>query len=164
MIKVFTDGSSRGNPGPGGYGIAISVDGLVKHVFRSAAAFTTNNEQELFAIEAAMDKLEELYPHQQAIIYTDSLYCYNIINNWMNNWANNGWTKKDGKPIKNLSVIQSIYNYCNKIPCYFQVDKVKGHDDLFGNELADILATGNKMKLKTFYIQNKEKFSLETTS
>ncbi len=73
-------------------------------------------------------------------IYTDSAYCYNIINNWMFSWARNGWKRPKNQEIKNLNIIKKIYELA---PLY-DVKKVNGHVGIIGNEIADQLATGKR--------------------
>ena len=74
----------------------------------------------------------------KSIIYTDSAYCHNIINSWMYSWERNGWTRPRNQPIKNLDIIKQIY----ELASFAQIEKVSGHSGVYGNELADKLATG----------------------
>ena len=60
----------------------------------------------------------------------------------MFNWANNNWIKSDKKIPENLDLIQTYYEYFQK---GFRIDlrKIKGHNGIFGNEIADKLATNS---------------------
>lgn len=75
-----------------------------------------------------------------SIIYSDSAYCVNIINNWMFSWERNGWKRPKNQEIKNLDIIKQIYNLRELA----QVEKVKGHAGIKWNEYVDALATGKK--------------------
>ena len=156
MKKIFyTDGSSKGNPGPGGYGV-VEYDIKSNIIFYTYSEYfknVTNNQMELKAILhviklAAADK-ENFY-----LVYSDSAYAVNSINTWMYGWARNGWINSKKKPVENLDLIQEIYSYLEFPMKNFDLRKINGHSGHLGNELADALATGNmkkKEKLKYRY-------------
>ena len=148
MKKIFyTDGSSKGNPGPGGYGV-VEYDIQSNRIFYIYSEYfknVTNNQMELKAILhviklAATDK-ENFY-----LVYSDSAYAVNSINTWMNRWARNGWVNSKKKPVENLDLIQEIYSYLEFPMENFDLRKIDGHSGHLGNELADALATGNMKK------------------
>ena len=148
MKKIFyTDGSSKGNPGPGGYGV-VEYDIQSNRIFYIYSEYfknVTNNQMELKAILhviklAAADK-ENFY-----LVYSDSAYAVNSINTWMNGWARNGWVNSKKKPVENLDLIQEIYSYLEFPMENFDLRKIDGHSGHLGNELADALATGNMKK------------------
>ena len=87
------------------------------------------------------------------IVYSDSNYCVQTFNSWMFNWANNGWVKSDKKTPENLDLIQAYYEWYQK---GYRIDlrKVKGHNGVKWNELADLLATG-KISLEEAMKWNK---------
>ena len=94
VITIYTDGSSRGNPGPGGFGIVLMSGQHRKDV---ACGFrrTTNNRMELLGVITALEMLK--IPNSIVTIYTDSKYVADAINqNWMS-----GWIKKNFKNVKN---------------------------------------------------------------
>src|SRR5215213_9612467 len=83
-ILVFTDGASKGNPGPGGWGVIIATpDGHVIEL-GGGAAMTTNNKMELTGAIAAFSSLEGI--SGRVSIYTDSTYVIQGIREWMHNW------------------------------------------------------------------------------
>lgn len=160
MYRIFyTDGSSRRNPGPGGYGVVelntaysqtimeyIERTTLVQ-CHREDCPKTTNNREELKAI-LYVAQLAAKDPDNEYIIYTDSLYCVNTINEWMWTWAKNNWMNSKKKLAENLDLIQPLWKLFN-IPFFnAQVKKVPGHADVIGNELADRLATGKIEEFK----------------
>ena len=89
QIVVFTDGASKGNPGPGGWGvITVTPDGHVAER-GGGAAMTTNNKMELTGAIAALTSLKGTTCWVS--IYTDSTYVIQGIREWMYNWKRRGW-------------------------------------------------------------------------
>ncbi len=73
LITIYTDGSSIGNPGPGGYGIVMLVDGEdYKKEFSQGFKFTTNNRMELLAVIVALETIK--IKNSNVSIFTDSKY------------------------------------------------------------------------------------------
>ena len=157
--EIYTDGSCLGNPGPGGYGLVISYrdsEGLrIQLTERSRSSDTTNNREELKAIISAFEHMEELLqPEDTFTIYSDSAYCVNMCNDWIRTWASKGWKRSKNQPIENLDLVQTIYNYLNKFSFQCQIQKVKGHANDVGNELADALATNNLTRAQVLLVEN----------
>lgn len=104
---IYTDGSAKPNPGPGGFGvIVLDNDKNLIDIHQEEFEYTTNNEMELKAILYAMlkygkNKEEFLVP----VVYSDSSYSVNVYNDWMFKWANNNWLKSDNKIPENLKLI-----------------------------------------------------------
>lgn len=83
MIKVFTDGGARGNPGEGAIGVYISneknqkIDALSQRI-----GFTTNNIAEYKAVIAGLSwliKHKEKVQDQAICFYLDSQLAYSQI-------------------------------------------------------------------------------------
>lgn len=138
MIRVWTDGACKGNPGAGGYGIFIIHPCGKQERFCGGMINTTNNEQELLAVLKSLTYLTCAdRPKAKIEILTDSSYVLNGIVQWMPNWINKGWRTASGSPVKNVSLWQAIsrLDLSNVI-----FTKVKGHSGDVGNEEADRLA------------------------
>lgn len=91
-IKIYTDGSSRGNPGPGGYGI-VMVAGNYRKEFSRGFRLTTNNRMELMAVIEAMKLLKR--NDLTVDLYTDSKYvCEAIEKKWVFGWQQKGFKNK----------------------------------------------------------------------
>lgn len=138
MIRAWTDGACKGNPGVGGYGIFIIHPCGKQERFCGGMTNTTNNEQELLAVLKSLTYLTRAdQPKAKIEILTDSSYVLNGITQWMPNWINKGWRTASGSPVKNVSLWQAIsrLDLSNVI-----FTKVKGHSGDVGNEEADRLA------------------------
>lgn len=148
MIKIYTDGSSRGNPGLGGYGIAVftSDNNLQLAFSKQYDDEVTNNQMELEAILYALKLTQDRYKEEECIIYCDSSYCVNICNEWIFTWAKQGWIRGKNQEIKNLDLIKKIYKYVKLDFPNFVIQKCHGHAGDFGNEIADALAAHNSKK------------------
>lgn len=134
---VFTDGSSEGNPGPGGWGAVLVVDGQVVARDYGAEPHTTNNKMELTAMIAG---LEMVPPDTPTDIYTDSELVVNILTKWAAGWKARGWTKKSSGPIANLELVKRAYALAETKP-HANIRWIKAHSGYRWNEYADSLAT-----------------------
>lgn len=153
MLYIYTDGSCRGNPGNGGYGVVIIKDNKILYSHHEQCENTTNNREELKAILHAL-KYAEQHSNETFKIYSDSYYCVNIFNNWIHTWARNNWVNSKKKTIENKDLVKSLYKYCTINFPNFQIEKCNGHAGIVGNELADALATGNIKKYDLIRKQN----------
>ena len=90
-IIIYTDGSSKGNPGPGGFG-AIIFDREDVREIRGREEKTTNNRMEMMAAIEALKNIEKI---SEVEIYTDSEYLINGITVWIKDWQKNNWRTKE---------------------------------------------------------------------
>lgn len=136
MVTIYTDGSC-GHTGKGGWAYVILKDN--KYIGGDFKGYpdVTIGWLELQAVYQALKycKANEV----SATIYSDSQYVVNTINQWMHTWEYNGWRKGDQKEIKNLILVQAI-SMLWKTMTEVKVEWVKGHDDVFGNVMADDMA------------------------
>ena len=136
-ITIFTDGSSKGNPGKGGYGIILSSGKHYKELSQGFR-YTTNNRMELMAAIKTLEKLKEFKLKKNFKLRTDSKYLIDGYSNWINNWKKNGWRTSAGKPVQNLDLWQKIDGLrINGLSMEF----VKGHSGDKYNERVDLIAT-----------------------
>ena len=133
-IKIYTDGSCLGNPGPGGYGAILIYKKNEKEIY-DGFFNTTNNRMELMAPIMALSKLKE--PCNVKII-TDSKYVKNGITSWIFNWKKNNWKTASKKDVKNKDLWQKLDNVLNKHNVTWEW--VKAHNGHPENERCDALA------------------------
>ena len=141
-VKIFTDGSARGNPdGPGGYGTVLEyVDTKGQlHTKELSCGYkkTTNNRMELMA---AIVGLEALNRPCEVELYSDSKYLIDAFNqHWIDSWILKGWKRGKNEPVKNVDLWQRLLDA--KQPHKVTFIWVKGHDGHPQNERCDVLAT-----------------------
>ena len=144
---IYTDGSSRGNPGPGGWGMVVMNEEGSQILFEEhdSEDHVTNNRMELKAMICALGYAES-HPQDQFIIYSDSAYVVNSCNSWMRSWAANGWKNSKKQTVENVDLMQHIWSYLSRDFFNVEIKKCAGHAGDIGNELADALATGDMKK------------------
>ena len=141
MINIYTDGSSRGNPGPGGYGIVMLYKGQRKELSQGYR-LTTNNRRELMAVIKALEALKN--DKIDITIYSDSKY---VVESIEKGWIWN-WEKKNFKKKLNSDLWKIFIPLHKKFKIKFKW--VKGHSGDVENERCDELA--NKAQEKELLI------------
>ena len=130
QVTLYSDGSSLGNPGPGGYGGILEFRGKRKE-YSGGEPHTTNNRMELQGVIEGLKLLKE--PCEVTVI-SDSSYVVNAINSWLV-----GWIKKDFKKVKNVDLWHS---YMESASLHSVKGVwVRGHNGHPENERCDELAT-----------------------
>ncbi len=132
-LSIYTDGASRGNPGPGGYG-AVMIWGKIKKELSRGYRFTTNNRMELMAVIAALEALKK--ENLTVNIYSDSNYVVKAVNEgWLPGWLKSDF--KGGKKNKDLWLRYHMLAHKQRIKFIW----VKGHASNEYNNRCDELAT-----------------------
>jgi len=132
QVNIYTDGSSRGNPGPGGYGVVLIATKHHKELSRGFRK-TTNNRMELLAVITALESLKLTGLH--VTIHTDSKYvCDAVDKKWVF-----GWEKKNFAGKKNADLWKRFLELYPKNHISFKW--IKGHNGHKENERCDVLAT-----------------------
>ncbi len=136
-IEIFTDGSSLGNPGPGGWCAILRYKSHEK-ILKGGETLTTNNRMELIAVIEALKVLKEPC---EVELYSDSTYVVKGISEWLE-----GWIKKNFKNIKNSELWKEFINLSqNHI---IRTNWVKGHSGHKENEICDKIAKEEALKRK----------------
>jgi ribonuclease HI len=148
---MYTDGSSRGNPGPGGYGV-ILMAGAHRKELSQGYRLTTNNRMELMAVIAGLQALKK--EGMNVTIYSDSQYIVKAVNEgWLKNWIATGF--KGGKKNKDLWMQYDELSQNHTIRFVW----VRGHADNPYNNKCDVLATeaadGKNLMIDEGYEQDK---------
>ncbi len=133
QVHIYTDGSSRGNPGPGGYGIVMEWVGKpYRKEFSQGYLKTTNNRMELLAVIVALEKLINI--NTIVRVFTDSKYVVDSVEKkWVFGWEKKNFAKKKNPDlwIRFLKVFRK-----HSVGCIW----IKGHSDIKENERCDKLA------------------------
>ena len=134
IIKIYTDGACRGNPGPGGWGALILKD-KEEIKLNGGQNDTTNNQMELTAVIKALDFFSE---STEIEIFTDSKYVMDGITEYIKKWKVNGWKTASKKPVKN----SDLWKQLDDLSTHHSIkwNWVKGHSGHRENDIADELA------------------------
>ncbi|MEM7011704.1 MAG: ribonuclease HI [Verrucomicrobiota bacterium] len=134
-VVIYTDGSSRGNPGPGGYGTVLIFKKIEKKLSRGFKR-TTNNRMEILAAIAGLEALNEPC---KVTIFSDSQYLVNAMSKgWIQGWRKNGWAKKKNQELKNADLWQRMWDVASEHEITWKW--VRGHAGNRYNEICDQLA------------------------
>ncbi|MDE6481474.1 MAG: ribonuclease HI [Alphaproteobacteria bacterium] len=142
MLKIWTDGSCLGNPGPGGWAF-VATDGIHTAEKSGCENDTTNNRMELMAVLRAVTAAHR---HAEIEIHTDSQYVKNGMQSWLKNWKRNNWRTADKKPVKNQDLWAALDAATQNIKIHWHW--VKGHAGEELNERCDTLARTAAESLK----------------
>lgn len=140
-VLIYTDGSSRGNPGPGGFGTVLEytdTQGRL-HVREYSEGYrqTTNNRMELLGVIIG---LEALNRPCQVDVYSDSQYVVNAFNQgWIQGWLQKNWKIGTKNPVKNIDLWKRLLTAMQ--PHEVHYNWIKGHAGHPQNERCDTLAT-----------------------
>ena len=130
-ITIYTDGSAKGNPGNGGYGI-VMMSGDHRKELNQGFKLTTNNRMELLAVIIAIESVKK--EGSEITIFSDSKYVVDAVEK---KWVF-GWEKKNFNKKKNPDLwirFLKIYRM-QKVNFVW----VKGHSNNKENERCDLLA------------------------
>jgi ribonuclease HI len=154
-ILIFTDGSSRGNPGPGGWGAVVVANQRVIEL-GGGEDHTTNNRMEMQGVISAISFLvdyELLTMNFKCVVYTDSAYVINGITKWVAGWKARGWLTLQKEQVLNRDLWEKMSYLLEDMPGdeKIQWKLLKGHVGVPGNERCDQIATafadGKNIKL-----------------
>jgi len=140
-LEIYTDGSSLGNPGPGGWGVVITERQKIKKELGGFEEKTTNNRMEIKAVIESLKFLKQNNCTREVIIFVDSNYVLLGITKWIFNWQKNGWKTANKKSVLNQDLWQELFDLKEGCPSKLSWQKVKGHSGHIYNEKADDIAT-----------------------
>jgi ribonuclease HI len=151
MITIYTDGASRGNPGPGGYGV-VMIYGSLRKELSEGFRLTTNNRMELMSVIVGLETLKK--DGSPVTIYSDSKYVVDAVEK---KWVF-GWEKKYFKDKKNPDLWMRFLRVFRKHQVKFVW--VKGHavnrENNRCDELAVAAALGGNLKIDSGYEAAKD--------
>ena len=154
MIHIYTDGASRGNPGPGGYGV-VMLAGTHRKELSQGFKVTTNNRMELLSVIVALEQLKK--EGSEVIVFSDSKYVVDAVEK---KWVF-GWEKKGFKDKKNPDLWIRFLRSFRKHTVKFVW--VKGHASNKENNRCDELAVeaalGKNLKADHWFEEERKKES-----
>jgi ribonuclease HI len=137
MITIYTDGSSRGNPGPGGWA-AIIMDESRAVELGGREDHTTNNRMELMGAIKALEYAGTLEP-EEIEVYTDSEYVMKGITEWIKGWQKRGWRTAAKKAVLNQDLWMQLVVVSDEKNISWKY--VPGHSGHGLNDRCDEIAT-----------------------
>ena len=140
-VRLFSDGSAKGNPGPGGYGTILQYEDNAGKVYEKTMSagyeLTTNNRMELMG---AIVGFEALNRPCMVEVVSDSKYLVDAFNHrWIDGWVKNGWKRGKSGPVKNVDLWKRLLAAMEPHEVCFTW--VKGHNAHPENERCDRMAT-----------------------
>lgn len=156
-IIIFTDGASKGNPGPGGWGVIIahiivqdngdegSTDMSKVFELGGGERNTTNNRMEMTAVIEALTYVFNTFKikNQKIILYLDSSYVLKGATKWVRGWQEAGWMTKGKTEVLNKDLWEKVAKLmARKESDSIEWKLLSGHVGIAGNERADEIATG----------------------
>lgn len=139
-VNAWTDGACKGNPGVGGWGVLLNINGEEKTLC-GGEKHTTNNRMEMTAVLKALEAVE---PDTRIILHTDSQYVHKGMTEWLPGWKKRNWKTADRKPVKNADLWLALEALVNERQVQWRW--VRGHAGDEGNERADQLANQGVLK------------------
>ena len=145
-ITIYSDGSSRGNPGPGGYSFICiypsDADEMRIDERGGREDLTTNNRMELKAVIEALKFFDDYYAKGTSTKYEvrlDSAYVLNGSTKWLYGWKAKNWISSTKEEVKNIDLWQEMDSVLKGKEIKWTL--LKGHSEIFGNERCDEIAT-----------------------
>lgn len=153
-ITIYTDGSSLGNPGPGGWGVVLVFPDKKVVELGGREKESTNNRMEMTASIKAFREVGKTLLHQGSVgqrkikiktirIHTDSSYLLNGITMWIYAWVKNNWRTKTDEEVLNKDLWEELYKINLNLSHKYKIEweKVSGHSGVHLNERCDVIAT-----------------------
>ena len=142
ILKIYTDGACKGNPGIGGWGAILKYE----HKEKEINGFSDNTTNNIMELTAVIEALKQLNRPCQIVITTDSNYVKHGITDWINTWKVNGWKTANKKPVKN----KDLWIELDKLVTQHTITWkwIKGHSGHPENERADQLANEGVLNKK----------------
>ena len=135
MLQIYTDGAYKSSIDQGGIGIVWMKDNEVFKKYSKGFKHTTNNKMELIAMLCAFKSIKTQMDEIEFI--SDSQYVLGCLTK--------GWKKK--KNVELWNILDKEYERVKSLVKNIKFTHVRGHQDCFGNNLADELASNASLEL-----------------
>lgn len=144
-ITIYTDGASRGNPGPGGWAAILMTDTKAVELAGNVTP-ATNNQMELLAVEKGLEYAKKHFPDATVLVHADSTYVLRGLESWLDGWKRNGWITATKKPVENKNQWQALLELRDHFGKKLELVKVEGHSGHQYNDRCDELAVAAALK------------------
>lgn len=155
-LVIYTDGASRGNPGPGGWGAVILAGGYAMEIAGSAKK-ATNNQMELQAVLEVLSDRATRAHNGSIVVFSDSAYVVNGLNSWIWGWEKKGWITSTKTKVENKEIWVKLLALLKEFGSRLTVTKVKGHGGELYNERCDELAVSAALGKKENHFKGSQK-------
>lgn len=162
MIQIYTDGGSVPNPGYGAWGFVIVKDNEIIHEDSGTEMISSSNKMEMTAVIKGLEYIKSIGIIHNVVVYTDSKYVKNGINEWIYTWQQNGWLTANRKPVKNKVFWERLFSLKEDDFTGLQIKWVKGHNGNEFNEAADTLCTNELRKVFGDFDYEKDKVAIRS--
>ncbi len=143
-ITIYTDGSSRGNPGPGGWAAIIMTEDEVIEL-GGREDLTTNNRMELMGAIVGLREIDARHARATSVeVCTDSEYVRKGMTQWIQGWVKKGWKTSTKKDVLNKDLWEQLLHEATRLThtgIIVSFKYVQAHVGIVGNERADTIAT-----------------------
>ena len=143
-ITIYTDGSSRGNPGKGGWSAIIMTPEEVIEL-GGREDHTTNNRMELMGAIKGLKEVEDKKSKVESVeVCTDSQYVKKGMTEWIDGWIKKDWKGANKKKVLNQDLWETLKKEEDRlknggVKIFWKY--VKAHAGVVMNERADTIAT-----------------------
>jgi ribonuclease HI len=159
-LTIYTDGASRGNPGPSGWGAVILVGppaGGYAMEIAGGSKKATNNQMELQAVLEVLSDSGARAHKGPVIVYSDSAYVVNGLNSWVYGWEKKGWITSTKTPVENKTIWVKLLELLKEYGKRLSIEKVSGHAGDLYNERCDELAVNAALGKKETHFKGAQK-------
>jgi ribonuclease HI len=139
---LFTDGSSLGNPGPGGWAAILVLETGYVMEMGAGVKHTTNNRMELMGVMEGLRRMADI--SGDLTIFTDSKYVHKGATEWAAGWKRRGWKTMAKTDVENRDLWEDLLPLLEDRKKFGHIvwKRVPGHSGMVGNERCDEIATG----------------------
>jgi ribonuclease HI len=147
VVEIYSDGSCRGNPGPGTWAfLIVGANSVPEYEESGYCEDTTNNIMELTAVIKALSYCATNEKNSMIYLYTDSQYIQLGMIQWIKKWKQNNWRTTQKKPVANQEHWKKLDELSNKLNIHFQW--IRGHAGNKWNVQVDKLCINAYSSLK----------------
>ena len=159
--SIYTDGSCKRNPGPGGWAAIVCYEDGSIHEMGGKDPMTTNNRMEIQGAIAALEYFKKSGQTEPIVLHTDSKYTIDGITKWIHGWKRKGWKTATGNSVLNQDLWQKLHELNSNA---IKWKHVRGHSGDFYNERCDEIAKayafGHRLNLQKY--ESKPHKSMKT--